>query len=228
MYRKTYQRKYAPRTYVKKETDAEQSKKIARLEKKITSLSMTVESKYLSQSVNTYTNYQNGTPAIVLLNGMTQGVTGQTRVGNNVKFISIDLKINCAYGPTVLDKQNNSIRCILVREKPALGQAISFTSMFDTSPTYTFTQFENNDRDWKERFHILYDQTFLVNSQLFITEKNIRIKRKLGFVTSYARGNAGTIADIDTNSLYLLMIADSTTALSQYYRYGCQIEYQDA
>jgi len=210
------------------ETDAVQSKKIAQLERRVLSLSQSVETKFLNIQQASYTNYTNGSPAIVLLNGMTQGTTASTRVGNSVRFKSIDLKINLAYGPTVTDKQTNSVRVILVRERPALGQAVSFTSLFDSSPTYTFTQFEKNDRDWKERFHILYDEVFLVNSQLLITERNIQIRQPLGFITNYARGNAGTIADIDTNSLYLLFIADSTTASCQYYRYGAQLEYTDA
>lgn len=188
----------------------------------------TIENKSITTLVSAYTNYSNGAPLIYLLNGLVQGTTASTRVGNAVRFTDLNVRINLAYGPTVTDKQTNSVRIMVIKEKPALGQTLSFTSLFDSAPAYTFTQFEMNDRDWKERFTILYDEVHLVNSQLLITEKNIQIKQKLNFVTSYARGNAGTIADIDTNSLFLVAIADSTTALCQYMRYSAQLMFQDA
>ena len=40
----------------------------------------------------------------------------------------------------------------------------------------------------------------------------INFTRKFNFVSDYALGNAGTVADIDTNSLHLLVFSDNSTA----------------
>lgn len=162
-------------------------------------------------------NVTTASPIQYLVNGMLQGVDNGARIGDEVKFLEIDMILKLWTTSSAMDNsttQSRAMRVILVREKPCLGVALSFGSLFDTSNPPTYSLYNHVDRDFKNRFYILFDKTYIIDGLNF--EKNIAFSKKLRFKSSYARGQAGDITDIDTNSLYLVVLTDLDDANKQY------------
>ncbi len=158
------------------------------------------ENKYLdtvgSMSIST-------TASLVLLNGMAQGNTASTRLGDTVKFnfiqTNITVTINAAATASVL-------RIFLVRDEQSNGSAFAYTSYAATNNNpVTLTNFTQ-----EQRFFTYVDELICVDSagpQVL----SFRTSKNLGFHTNYGFGNAGTVADISNNSLYFVMISSEAT-----------------
>jgi len=50
------------------------------------------------------------------------------------------------------------------------------------------------------------------------------VKIPLDLITDYSRGNAGTVADIDTNAISLICFTDNATGSAMYLNYGYTLE----
>jgi len=175
------------------------------------------------------TNITNGSPLALLLNPMLQGDDSGERIGDIVQWVEMDMNFKLFTTNSTNDNsttQQRSIRCVLVREKPCLGAAISLTSLFGTTTPNTYSLYNHIQRDFGNRFYVLYDKTFVVDGLNF--EKNVSISnKKLRFKTHYNRGNAGTIDDIDTNSVYFLCFTDHNDLVEQYVVGEYQMFYKD-
>ncbi len=158
------------------------------------------ENKYLdtvgSMSIST-------TASLVLLNGMAQGTTASTRLGDTVKFnfinCNITVTINAAATASVL-------RMFLVRDIQPNGSAFAYTSYAATNNNpVTLTNFSQ-----ETRFYTYLDELICVDSagpQVL----SFRVSKPLGFHCNYGLGNAGTAADISENTLYFVMISNEAT-----------------
>lgn len=177
---------------------------------------------YLRRFINTETNYTdavvNGvasstTPTFTLLNGIQLGDTAATRTGQSVKCVKIDLNISVIGNQTatsilgrilvVMDKQPNAAIFAI----GDLLNATSVTSMFAIGN--------------QMRFAVLYDESYAMNINgnfCFVERKVINCQSH----TEYNTGNSGLVADINTNSIYLLHFSDQATntpSISFYSRY---------
>lgn len=152
------------------------------------------------------------TTTITLLNGLQLGDTTTTRTGQSIKMDRSDFRFIMRGNVTavtcflrvivVVDKQANSAA-------PASGDLLAADTVI---APYTFAS--------QQRFIPLFDETFALPSsgQACIT-KAVGVNT-IQHVT-YNAGNAGTIADISSNSLYLYMLSDQATntpTISYYYR----------
>jgi len=71
--------------------------------------------------------------------------------------------------------------------------------------TFQMKNFNNTSLD--EEFRVFYDRTFtLVTTNIYT--QNFSIKQKIDVECEYKGGNAGTVADITKNALYLIMWAN--------------------
>lgn len=154
------------------------------------------------------------TASFVLLNGLTTGDGNSNRTGQSVKGDGIDLKFtvtgNAAATPlfqrvlVVRDKQPNSAIF-------AIGDLLNATTV---TSTYTIGN--------QMRFDVLYDESFSLvpASDSYAILRNTRINAN--FHTEYNTNNAGTVADIVTNSIYLIHFSDqavNNSSFSYYSRY---------
>lgn len=137
-----------------------------------------------------------------LLNGMAQGTTASTRVGQSVKcdgiFVRLAITINASATTSfervlvVMDKQANGAA-------PAIGSILNATTV--VSPFVIGAQ---------NRFAILMDESFALSAggiQCVLYDKSIACSSHV----EYNTGSAGTIADINTNSIYLIHFSDQAT-----------------
>jgi hypothetical protein len=174
------------------------------------------------------------TPGIVLLNGVALGTGENARIGRLVTHKRLQLDVNLNYFGSIY-YQSINYRVYVFVENTALGSQIAPSQVF-VEPTnfrpWTQRDFTNRNNS---RYLCLYDSgchalacapkasgvTAPFGSTGLPYLRNHHIDIPLNFQTDYSRGTAGTIADIDTNSLYLVVLTDNPTAgdLSMYFNY---------
>lgn len=155
-----------------------------------------VEKKYID---TTATTTSPAAGAFVLLNGCTTGTSAITRDGQSIKMVSIYenyfWSINAAAATTY-------VRTVIVLDRQANGAAPSFTDIFVNSGVLSAANIGNS-----KRFKIVHDtrKTLSLNGNEMVRHKKFT---KCSIHTEYNTGSAGTIADIQTNSLYLFHMSD--------------------
>lgn len=136
------------------------------------------------------------TYSIILLNGLSLGDTSTTRTGQSIKMDRLDLRFYAeANATTIL----NLVRVIVVYDKQS--NAASMTSadlLVSTNPNSPYTFGSQN------RFTPLYDENFALNyNGTGIITKSLTLPANQH--VTYSTSNAGTIADIITGGLFLLV-----------------------
>lgn len=176
----------------------------------------------LRQFINTEIKYNDSTVAasavsstatFLLLNGMSLGTSSSTRIGQSVKCQGMDLRFSISGNVTAVQSYT---RLLVVYDKQANGAIFSILSLLNAADTIASYAVGS-----QMRFNVLYDETFATSTA---GPLNIVNFTKLGVNqhTEYTTGNAGTIADINSGSIYLVYISDqavNTTTLNSYIRY---------
>jgi len=162
-------------------------------------------------------------PFIFTLNAVAQGTTENTRIGRLVKNKWLDLDLQTWAGSI---NDQIGVRIYIIAETTALGSALSPSQFFvDASVFSPYSQRDRTTRN-ASRYVVLWDSKpyTLGGAPVATAFSNVAcngvspvqrihsIHLPLNFSTDYSRGSAGTIADIDTNSLTLLMVTDNSTS----------------
>jgi len=145
-----------------------------------------------------------------LMNGCTQGTTGNQRVGSMIKMIRFDCRFSIASNAAGA----NRLRIILMKDMQPNGSVFVANDLFqDTSNTNTqlFSPFNHFQRN---RYIILKDETYCL--PMGGGTSNIPEKKYITWsvplhnaMASYtATGSAGTIADIVRGAVYLVFVSD--------------------
>jgi len=160
------------------------------------------ELKQVDTTVSTGTSVLNATGGIQLLNGIARGDDINQRNGRQVTISALHLRLQASV--TVSTGVDQVARVLVVMDQQPNGAALTIANVLDNSASYVYAQY---NRDYRMRFRVLRDMTFQLNaaaesgSQRFI---NARIP--VNAVMTFNNGNAGTIADIATNSVYLITV----------------------
>jgi hypothetical protein len=165
---------------------------------------------WLRQFVNTEIHYNDvtnstnisSTSTLVLMNGLTQGDTAITRTGQSIRMNTLDIN---AYiiGNSTAGQQ--SVRILLVFDKQPNASAYTSTSLLNSDNTISPYAVGGQNR-----FIVYMDEMYALstagplNAQF---SKRIQLNQH----TEYNTGNAGTIADINSGSLYLQFVSDQAT-----------------
>lgn len=158
------------------------------------------------------------TGAIALLNGLTQGTTVLTRIGNQILIKKIHLKFYIegalfAQTPTIA---MGVVRILLLWDKQPNGALPALSDILQ-STTNTTSITSSMDLDTVQRFNVLWDKRFTYANQVTnvpFSEGNqyheyfVRTNLK----TTYAAASAGDITDIRTGALLLVYVSDSAAA----------------
>jgi len=139
-----------------------------------------------------------------LLNGIARGDEINERVGREVTLRSI--QFNYTPHVTSVTGGDQQHRVLLVYDRQTNATALTAAQVLLTADTIAPRNLEN-----RKRFKILFDRTVALNASgepgSSVTR---RFYRKLRHPVSFNAGDAGTVADIVTGSLYLIVIG--TTA----------------
>jgi len=133
---------------------------------------------------------------VQLLNGLSQGTSATTRIGNKVSFQAVYGKINIKAGNGEAD--GLVARVILVYDRRTNGTAAAWSGICAGAPTLTGYDLDND----KGKYQVLFDEIYTFNTNEFQRPIKffIDLKGKRG---DYSLGNAGSVADIAKGSLYL-------------------------
>lgn len=167
-----------------------------------------------------------------LLNPLAQGSSASQRVGNTVRFKSLDIR--AAITPN--DAQPSWLRVIVLRDDQANGTVPTITDVLESN---SITSFRNLDN--VKRFKILSDQTYSMRAKdlangvqaepsfikfhVDLGAKNKAVKKQKG-ESEYGLGNTGGIADISTGA-YWIMFCQSSVTLNPLFSFTSRMRYVD-
>jgi len=140
----------------------------------------------------------NTTGVVTLLNGIGRGDDLHERVGRQVDVRSVQVRLQTYATATTGIEQFH--RHMIVIDLQPNGAALTPANVLLAVSTNAPRNLEN-----RQRFRILYDRTFHLNSpldQVGGTIKAVRWYKRLNLRETVNSGDAGTIADITTGSLY--------------------------
>lgn len=163
-----------------------------------------------------------GTPVDYVLNNLAKGDDRNTRTGNRIRMVS--LQIRAIIQPAPVHVEGCCVRLIVFLDKQCNGAAPTFANLF-SDPTAALQYLSPfNPNTVPSRFKILKDKRWVLNALTATATTpatgvvstmstaqaytNIIIKLKKRF-TQYGDGNAGTVADIIKPSLYMLWMTDA-------------------
>lgn len=211
-----YKRSYKPKgkntTYGKSNCPA--CAKLAKRVNKLERLSGP-EKKYLDLSASG--QLVGSTPTITLLNGMIQGSTAGQRIGQTITMLSSFVQFDIVIAATVLT--GSVFRMMIIYDKQSDGGTPASSDILSSGTNLESPLNIANSH----RFKVLSDKRY----NLAINGSNAQIiKRNYikipSYTTQYNSGNAGTVADIQSGSLFILYMSDESgvdrPSLSYYHR----------
>lgn len=171
-----------------------------------------VNSTALSTSFNVITW---STP--LLLNGLSTGTTATTRVGRKITLKSVYLRWTAALGAFTANS-TGIFRIVILYDKQANAAAPAATDIFEVNEMRSPNNLSNRDR-----FVVVADMMSEDLSVGNTLQLSGQCYKKLNLETLYNSGNAGTIADIASGSLYAVAahtgtFLTSSPTLSTYFR----------
>lgn len=191
-YRKIYKSGFGyvkplkPKTYRKSKTN------IARTVNKIINKDVEYHFKDVAPSVSL-----SSTGTLTLLNGLTTGDTDQTRQGKKVTVKSIQLG-----GTVSTTTEDTVVRAMLVYDKQANGDAPSILDILTAKEPGAFKNLDN-----RKRFIILMDRVIPLSLNEGASVRKVEYYKRHNLPVIYNQGTAGTISDISTGSIYLILFA---------------------
>lgn len=155
-----------------------------------------------------------------LLNGMFAGTAYNQRSSPSILMKSVEL--NMGIYPGTSQTEHRVFRALLLYDKQPNGAAPTDSFILNTDLPWGFLEPGLNDR-----YTILYSELFGVGPTNNMCQPLTRnVYRKISLQTTFD-GEAGTIADIETGSLYLFFIANSAVsgATQPLVRWSTKIRY---
>ena len=154
------------------------------------------ELKAVDTSVN---QAADSTGGVVLLSGIARGDDINQRTGREVTLRSIECRFTARVtAGTGIDQQQ---RLLIVYDRQSNGAAPSVADVLGSANVLYPRNLEN-----RRRFKVLYDRFFQLNgSGEAGSEKVFKFYRRLRHPMVFNSGNAGTVADITSGSVYAVI-----------------------
>lgn len=173
--------------------------KVSRLEKQVKL--QEGEWKYLDVTQASTASVSAG--ALTLLTGCATGDGPSNREGTQIYVKSIQVRTRIEFNNG--DASAGAIRMVLVQDKQSNGAAPNVSDIYSIPVLGPIDALRN--LNGRKRFKILSDNTWIV-SQNGTPGYEYDIYLKKPITVQYNAGNTGTVADISTNALYLLVCSD--------------------
>lgn len=168
----------------------------------------------------------NTATSVALLNGIARGDEINERNGREVIMKSVQL--NLQIFATAVTGVGSVCRVLLVYDRQTNAAALTAALVLQAATTLAGRSLEN-----RRRFKIMMDRTYAVPSRIaatvsgpeFIVDK---FYRRLRHPITFNAGDAGTVADITTGSLYLICIGtEAAGATDGAINLFSRVRYQD-
>lgn len=180
------------------------------------------------QSIST--NLLNTAPYFGLLNPLTQGDTDSNRTGDKVRFNYLTMTLFHNLANTNIN--DITYRYSILRVKNPRGVAPTASTLVVNGGTAQdpCEIWDEINYDFYSRYEILYDSGVKVLHRNVTTNYTVSAEQfgvSCDFVTDYSLSNAGTIADIDQNAIYLYFRSGNGTANAHALNYSYRLTYRD-
>lgn len=141
------------------------------------------------------------TAEFTILNGIAQGYTTGTRVGNKItmNYLTANFHLVCNASSTAC-----FLRLSIVYDEQCNGAAPTFAEVFTPTQMYGLRDVDNS-----RRFKMIWDKTFCLDP-VTNPHMNIRIAKKFNLETRYI-GTTAVVSSIGTGSLYLIAVSSDNT-----------------
>ena len=162
------------------------------------------------------------TGAVNLLNGIARGDEIGERNGREVVMRSIEF--HARVSPTITTGKAQQGRLLLVYDRQTNAAPLTGAQVLDVFNTISPRNLEN-----RRRFKILMDRRLVLeNSGQAGEYKQVNFYRRLRHPVTFNSGDAATVADITTGSVYLVTIGSNVAgATAGAAAFDCRIRYQD-
>ena len=138
--------------------------------------------------------------AVLLLNGCARGDDINERTGRRTTMVSLEAKIYTYATTTTGASQIH--RHLLVLDTQPNGSALTPLQVLSAADTFSSRNLEN-----RARFRVLMDRRFSLSAATLSGSRRVfKFYKRLHIPVTYNGGDAGTVADIVTNSLYWIGI----------------------
>lgn len=202
----------------KTKKDEQQDKQIKNVQKHVKKIIRMEELKHVDTIISSIAAASDpGVAQTILLNGLSQGNSNLTRVGDEVMYTSIQVK-GFVNSDTDMITLGAVVRMIVFWDKSPNGVAPTAANLLDNSVITTYVNAPYNS-DYYKRFKILYDRRLALNPQVLLTAAtteplSVPFDFRKGFnrQSNYGLGNAGTIADITRGACYILLLSNYAAA----------------
>lgn len=150
------------------------------------------------------------TASFSLLNGMAKGDTISTRTARSILCKSLELNLTFIQHASATE---TLIRAIVFIDKSPEGTAPTVAQLLDASG---YTHVAQRNLNYRKEFVILKDFRFHLssNNQEVVTKQ---FYKKLNMHTIFDDSDAGTIADIMNNALYIMWWSNEATNTPTFY-----------
>lgn len=150
----------------------------------------------------------NTTATMTLLNGLAPGTSASQRVGMKIAVRSIELHMHATSTTGTGDEQVARLSIVLDRQ-PNGAAPSAITDIITASSVSAMRNLAN-----RKRFKLLWDKRYPFGSTITNASTGtpttrvmkLYMKFRRPIIVDYNSGVAGTVADISTNSLYLLTL----------------------
>lgn len=187
----------------KKSPTFKAANKAMRMKKYGSPVDMSPEVKVIDTSISDAALTNAG--SVIVVNACSEGTTGTTRVGRKINMTSVEYwaKLTCGNSQTGQTASNDAIRVSIVYDHQVNQAAPAYSDIYTSSGTSSaplgYRSINNLDR-----FEVLATDTFNFDASSNITavaHRYVPIK----WDTRYDTGNAGTVADIISGGLFVVI-----------------------
>jgi len=138
--------------------------------------------------------------SVTLLDGIARGDEINERIGREVTLRSIQVTGTAYVAPAAGIDQNH--RVLIVYDRQTNAAALTAAQVLAAVTCYAPRNLEN-----RKRFKILFDRTWHLNATAEPNSQHIfKFYRRLAHPVTFNAGDAGTVADIVTGSLYMVTV----------------------
>lgn len=162
-----------------------------------------VEYKTIDALSHTTQEPYTGAPVITCLNQVARGDDYNERVGRSIKNVSVQLDFD-AYHNTTDTATFTVVRWILLIDKEANGAVPVTTDLLTAENTTAFRNLTN-----RRRFIILKDGRLHLDNNR--ESRTVKYFKHISLKTIFNSGDNGTVADIDSGSLILILISNAAS-----------------
>lgn len=138
------------------------------------------------------------------MNGLAPGSAANQRIGQRVTFKSIEFRFRVVATGTMIASMN---RWMILLDKQPNGAIPALTDILDPPAIWG-----GRDLDNRKRFKIMLDKVRYSASvggdpSRIYVHTYMKLRRPI--VTDYNTGTSGTVADISTNSIVMILFGDN-------------------